>query len=95
MNTITKHTILTIFIFSAILSGQRFYFNNEPLDNPEYDNIKINYNIDDDIEINHPIDLSKDPCYISITDESNIFEDIEDELIIKKYTDLSKIPCFK
>ena len=88
------NTILGIFTISTVLLGQGFSSEVPSLDFPDYAEPVITEEIYSDINIEIPVDISKEPCYTLSTDEYDVFETNKDDLSMDNYTDISKEPCF-
>ena len=86
--------ILGTFTISTMLLAQDFSSQVPSLDFPDYAEPVIIEEIYSDINIETPVDIAKEPCYIINTDEDLLFETNKDELSMDIYIDISKTPCF-
>ena len=95
------NTVIGIFTISTTLLGQGFSSQVPSLDFPDYAEPVITEEIYSDINIEFPVDISKEPCYTISTDEYDVFEInrtrlqlYSNDLSMDNYTDISKAPCF-
>ena len=86
---------------STMLIGQGFSSQVPSLDFPDYAEPVITEEIYSDINIEIPVDILKEPCYTTSTDEYDVFEIsrtrlqlYSHDLSMDNYIDISKAPCF-